>query len=173
MEQRLTGQKLKFWQGCLLVVLVALFLFAAQFVLTFLQYTLTYFRILDATTAYTISSIAYWLFGGLLGLKFLRDYVLNYLYTANTKQLRVERIYGPGRPRFFEDVYFSRLKALGEVEEMKKRFPTAKILRATLRRDKLPVKALAYDSTEGMKILLFQPNDELWAHLQAVLREKK
>ncbi len=73
----------------------------------------------------------------------------------------------------FEDVYFSRLKALGEVEEMKKRFPGAKILRATLRRDKLPIKALAYDSTEGMKILLFQPNDELWAHLQAVLREKK
>lgn len=100
MEQRLTGQKLKFWQGCLLVVLVALFLFAAQFVLTFLQYTLTYFRILDATTAYTIASIAYWLFGGLLGLKFLRDYVLNYLYTANTKQLRVERVYGPAAHPF-------------------------------------------------------------------------
>ena len=47
MEQRLAGPKLKVWQGCLLVVLVAVFLFAAQFVLTFLQYALTYFRILD------------------------------------------------------------------------------------------------------------------------------
>ena len=163
MEQRLAGPKLKVWQGCLLVLLVAVFLFAAQFVLTFLQYALTYFRILDGQTAYTIASVAYWLLGGLLGLKFLRDYVQNFLYTANTKQLQVERIYGPGRPRFMEDVYFSRLKALGEVEEIKKRFPGAK----------LPVKAVAYDSTEGMKILLIQPNEELWAHLHAALREKK
>ena len=67
-------------------------------------------------TAYTIASVAYWLFGGFLGLRFLRDYVLNYLYTTNTKQLQVCRVYGPGRPRVMEDVYFSRLKAIGEVE---------------------------------------------------------
>ena len=59
MEQRLAGKKLKVWQGCLLVVLVAVFLFAAQFVLTFVQYALTYFRILPAQTAYTIASVAY------------------------------------------------------------------------------------------------------------------
>ena len=173
MEQRLAGPKLKVWQGCLLVLLVAVFLFAAQFVLTFLQYALTYFRILDGQTAYTIASVAYWLLGGLLGLKFLRDYVQNFLYTANTKQLQVERIYGPGRPRFMEDVYFSRLKALGEVEEIKKRFPGAKVQRATLRRATLPVKAVAYDSAEGMKLLLFQPDGELCALLQAVLKDKK
>ena len=92
MEQRLAGKKLKVWQGCLLVVLVAVFLFAAQFVLTFVQYALTYFRILPAQTAYTIASVAYWLFGGFLGLRFLRDYVLNYLYTTNTKQLQVCRV---------------------------------------------------------------------------------
>ena len=51
MEQRLAGPKLKVWQGCLLVVLVAVFLFAAQFVLTFVQYALTYFRILPAQAA--------------------------------------------------------------------------------------------------------------------------
>ena len=104
MEQRLAGKKLKVWQGCLLVVLVAVFLFAAQFVLTFVQYALSYFRILPAQTAYTIASVAYWLFGGFLGLRFLRDYVLNYLYTTNTKQLQVCRVYGPGRPRVMEDV---------------------------------------------------------------------
>ena len=140
---------------------------------TFLQYALTYFRILDAQVAYTIASVAYWLFGGFLGLRFLRDYVLNFLYTANTKQLQVSRVYGPGRPRFMEDVYFSRLKAIGEVEEMKKRFPGAKVLRATLRRATLPVKAVVYDSTEGVKILLLQPNEELWARLHAVLKERK
>ena len=173
MEQRVSGPRLKMWQGCVAVVLAAVFLFAAQFVLTFLQYTLTFFRILDAQVAYTIASVAYWVLGGLLGLKFLQDYVLNYLYTANTKQLRVERVYGPGRPRFMEDVYFSRLKALGEPEEMKKRFPGAKVLRATLRRATLPVKAMADDSTEGMKILLIQPSEEMWAHLQTVLKGKK
>ena len=173
MEQRLAGKKLKVWQGCLLVVLVAVFLFAAQFVLTFVQYALTYFRILPAQTAYTIASVAYWLFGGCLGLRFLRDYVLNYLYTANTKQLQVCRVYGPGRPRVMEDVYFSRLKAIGEVEAMKKRFPGAKVQRATLRRATLPVKAVAYDSAEGMKLLLFQPDGELCALLQAVLKDKK
>ena len=173
MEQRLAGKKLKVWQGCLLVVLVAVFLFAAQFVLTFVQYALTYFRILPAQTAYTVASVAYWLLGGLLALRFLRDYVLNYLYTTNTKQLQVCRVYGPGRPRVMEDVYFSRLKAIGEVEAMKKRFPGAKVQRATLRRATLPVKAVAYDSTEGMKLLLLQPNDELWALLQAVLKDKK
>lgn len=173
MEQRLAGPKLKIWQGCLLVVLVAAFLFAAQFVFTFLQYVLTYFRILGAQAAYTVASVAYWLFGGFLALRFLRDYVLNYLYTANTKQLQVERVYGPGRPRLMENVYFSRLKAIGDLEAMKKRFPNAKVLRATLRRATPPVKAVAYDTTEGMKILLLQPNEELWAHLQAVLKEKK
>ena len=164
MEQRVSGPRLKMWQGCVAVVLAAVFLFAAQFVLTFLQYTLTYFRILERAGSPIPSPrwptgcwAAFW------GLKFLRDYVLNYLYTANTKQLRVERVYGPGRPRFVEDVYFSRLKALGELEEMKKRFPGAKVLRATLRRATLPVKAMAYDSTEGMKILLIQPSEEMWA----------
>ena len=173
MEQRLAGKPLKMWQGWLLVLLTALFLFAAQFVLTFLQYVLTYFRILDGTTAYTVASVGYWLLGGLLGLKFLRDYVLNYLYTANTKQLRIERVYGPGRPRAFEDVYFSRLKALGTQQEMEKRFPGAQKVRATLRRGTLPVRALAYETNDGMKILLFQPNEEMWAHLQAVLRENR
>lgn len=173
MEQRLAGPKLKVWQGCLLVVLVAVFLFAAQFVLTFVQYALTYFRILPAQTAYTVASVAYWLLGGLLALRFLRDYVLNYLYTTNTKQLQISRVYGPGRPRVMENVYFSRLKAIGEVEAMKKRFPGAKVQRATLRRATLPVKAVAYDSAEGMKLLLFQPDEELCALLQAVLKDKK
>lgn len=172
MEQRVSGPRLKMWQGWAAVAFAAVFLFAAQFILSFLQYTLTYFRILSAQTAYTIASVAYWVLGGLLGLKFLRDYVLNYLYTANTKQLRIERVYGPGRPRFVEDVYFSRLKSMGEVEELKKRFPGAKVVRATLRREKLPVKALAYDTTEGVKLLLFQPNEEMWAHLLTVFRKK-
>ena len=173
MEQRLSGTPLKMWQGWLLVVCTALFLFAAQFVLTFLQYVLTFFRILDGTTAYTVASVGYWLLGGLLGLKFLRDYVLNYLYTASAKLLRVERVYGPGRPRAFEEVYFSRLKAMGAPEEMKARFPDAKTVRATLRRASLPVRALAYETTGGMKILLFQPNEEMWAHIQAALRGRK
>ena len=103
----------------------------------------------------------------------MRDYVLNYLYTTNTKQLQISRVYGPGRPRVMENVYFSRLKAIGEVEAMKKRFPGAKVQRATLRRATLPVKAVAYDSAEGMKLLLFQPDGELCALLQAVLKDKK
>ena len=56
---------------------------------------------------------------------------------------------------------------------MKKRFPGAKVQRATLRRATLPVKAVAYDSAEGMKLLLFQPDGELCALLQAVLKDKK
>ena len=99
--------------------------------------------------------------------------MLNYLYTTNTKQLQISRVYGPGRPRVMENVYFSRLKAIGEVEAMKKRFPGAKVQRATLRRATLPVKAVAYDSAEGMKLLLFQPDGELCALLQAVLKDKK
>ena len=67
----------------------------------------------------------------------------------------------------------SSMKAIGEVEAMKRRFPGAKVQRATLRRATLPVKAVAYDSAEGMKLLLFQPDGELCVLLQAVLKDKK
>lgn len=173
MEQRVSGAKLTPWQGIALVALAAVFLLAAQFVLSFLQYVLTYFHLLPSEAAYAVASIAYWVTGGLVALQFLRNYVLNFLYTANTKQLRIERVYGSGRPRFLADVYFSRAKAFGEVDALKARFAQAKIVHAVHRRERLPIQALAYEDTDGLKILLFQPNEALCAHVRQALRENR
>lgn len=52
MEQRVSGAKLTPWQGIALVALAAVFLLAAQFVLSFLQYVLTYFHLLPSEAAY-------------------------------------------------------------------------------------------------------------------------
>lgn len=119
-----------------------------------------------------VASIAYWVTGGLVALQFLRNYVLNFLYTANTKQLRIERVYGSGRPRFLADVYFSRAKAFGEVDALKARFAQAKIVHAVHRRERLPIQALAYEDTDGLKILLFQPNEALCAHVRQAAARK-
>ena len=173
MEQRVSGPKVKPWQGIVLVVSVAVFLFLAQFIMTFLQYTLASLQILGRQTAYTVASVAYWLVGGIVALIFVRKYVMNYLYTVNTKVLHIERVYGPGKPRYVEDVYFSGLRALGTPQELKARYPSAKTIKAVHTRETLDTRAVAYETSDGTKLLLFQPNEEMWSWLQDALKKNK
>ena len=58
----------------------------------------------------------------------------------------------------------------GTPEEMKRRFPGARVSRATRRQCPLAPLALAHDSGGRTAILVIQPDDALRAHLIGVLR---
>ena len=173
MEKKVSGTRLKPWQAILLILAVAAFLFVAQFVLTGLQFLLDRSGLLQGDTAYTVASVLYWLLGGIAALYVLRNYILCYQYVWNTKQLSVFRLYGAGRPRNMVDIYFSKLLAVDSVEQLRARYPQAKLSRATLKRCPEPVHCIAYNTLDGVRLLALQPGEELLQALQEQLKSKK
>lgn len=174
MEQKVSPYKLKPWQGVLVVIGAAVLLFVVQFVLSFLQYAVSYYAFRSGNpigeTAYTVASVLYWVVGGVVALAFLRHFILSYQYTANTRQLRIERVYGEGRPRFVEDVYLNRLLAMDSFEALHAKYPDAKRINACIRRCTYPRVSVAYKTADGVRILCFQPNGDFRRLLEDSLR---
>ena len=83
--------------------------------------------------------------------------------------LRIERLYGK-RARFAEDIALRHLNGLGSLKEMKAKFPGAKVTRAVRRQCPLQQLAVAYTDSEGQRICVIQPNDELREKLYAALK---
>ena len=102
----------------------------------------------------------------------LNQLVMAYQYTWNGMVLRVERMYGK-RARFAGDIALRHLRGLGTLEEMRGKFPGAKVTRAVRRQCPLARLAVAFTDSEGMHIFEIQPNDELRDRLYAALREGK
>ena len=98
-------------------------------------------------------------------------YVLSYGYSLDGSRLEVVRRYGRYE-RMATQVWLSRVQAVGEPEEIKRRFPGASVERATRRGCALEPLAIAYLNGEKQAILVIQPEDELRARLVAAKKKK-
>lgn len=117
------------------------------------------------------SSIAFWVLGGLIAWLVLRIYIVKYSYELGEDVLQLNRSYGK-RERHIENVYLHQMVFLGKPEEAQKRYPNAKKLRAIhLKGEDLTV-ALVHKVSDGHRMVLFQPNDELKAALRARMKDK-
>lgn len=117
------------------------------------------------------SSIAFWVLGGGVAWIMLQVYVVKYYYLLDDELLQVNRAYGK-RERHVENVYLHQMVFLGKPEEAQKRYPNARKVRALhLKGENLTV-ALVHRASDGHRILLFQPNDEIQAALKAKLKQK-
>ena len=116
-----------------------------------------------------VSSALFILYGCAVAWLMMDRFALGFVYTSNADCLRVCRVYGK-RERFMTDVWLNKVQAYGTPEEMKRRFPGARVSRATRRQCPLAPLALAHNSGGRTAILVIQPDDALRAHLIGVLR---
>lgn len=117
------------------------------------------------------SSIAFWVLGGGIAWLVLRVYVVQYCYELGDDVLRVNRAYGK-RERHVDDIYLNNLVFLGAPEEAKKRYPNARRVKAVHSKGENPTIALAYKVSDGYRVVLMQPNDEMKAALRARMKAK-
>ena len=117
-----------------------------------------------ATRSGTLASLGFIAYGCAIAWWLLDRYVLGYVYTATADVLRVCRVYGK-RERFMADVYLNTIQAWGSEEDMKQRFPGARVERATRDRCGIEPLALAYKADGRTAILVLQPDEAMRRHL--------
>ena len=149
-RQRVEHAPLTGWRGVALILLIALLVIALSNIFSALE------RVLGSMAA----SFLFILCGMAVAGFLLNRYVLGYLYVCENGCLHVSRVYGK-RHRPMADIWLNGVQACGEPDAIRKRFPGAKIQRATRADCPLSPMAVAYRDDGQTAILLLQPNDAL------------
>ena len=118
----------------------------------------------------TLASVAFIAYGAAIAWLLLNWYAMGFIYTANADCLRVCRTYGK-RERFMADVWLNRVQGYGTLEEMKQRFPGARVAQATRPQCEFEPLTLAYQDSDRMNLLVIQPNDAMREHLIKAIRK--
>lgn len=92
----------------------------------------------------------------------MNRYIMGFIYTTDGNCLRIVRTYGK-RERFMCDIWLNAVTAYGDPEEVRSRFPGARVDRATKSQCDLAPFAMAYKDAGKQAIIIIQPNDELKA----------
>ena len=153
LEQRLQNRQPDAIRGIFVVLGIALAAFAGSALCTRLEPLIG-----------TLSSVLFIAYGCAVAWFLLNWFVMCFIYTSNADCLRLCRSYGK-RERFIADIRFSQVTAYGSPEELKKRFPHARVTRATRRQCPFAPLALAYTVSGKTAIAVLQPDDAMRAHL--------
>ena len=167
MRQKVSNPKLKSWQGMLLIVGIVALLMVFQFVAAFSA------LMIGGANSYTIASFALWIFGGVVALQLLRAFIMEYLYTVESLQFQIFRVYGRFKPRLAVTVITRSILAFGTPEEIQGKFPETHPHVYTRSRCRLPVKALAYESDGKICVAHIQPDEAFSAKLEACALENR
>ena len=160
LEQRISNPQPGALQGAGIVLLIALAALAGNALFGWMG------RWLGA-----LASVGFILYGCVIAWMLMDRFALSFVYTANADCLRVCRAYGK-RERFMVDVWLNQVLAYGSLDDMKKRFPGARMAHATRTGCPLSPLALAYQADKKTAILVIQPDDALRAHLIQTVRGK-
>jgi len=116
-----------------------------------------------------VASILFFAFGGAVAWLLLDRFVLAYVYTCDASCLRLYRAYGRYR-RPMQEVWLSSLRASGSLEDMRRRFPDARVQRAV--RDRCDIAPLAVVWLDGGRpaILVLQPDAALRAAIERAVK---
>lgn len=161
-QQTVKNPPLKAWQGILVVagLLAALFLASALV------------QLLAPVIGNSLSALLFWGLGIAVALWTMRRYVLAYSYAANSNTLQITFAYGRYR-RLMEEIYFNNLYHAGTLEEMKKRYPGARVNRATRPGCEHAELAVAYRSNGKAAIIVLQPDEILRQTIIDHIKKKK
>lgn len=157
--QRIEHPPLKGWRGVALILLIAAGVIALSNVCAALE------RIIGSLYASLLFILAGMGVAGFL----LNWYVLGFLYAMDDSRLRVSRVYGK-RERPMADIWLNSIQACGSPEDMRRRFPGARVHRAVKQTCAIAPMAVAYRDAGKVALLVMQPKDEL---RQAVVRAVK
>ncbi len=117
------------------------------------------------------AAILFWGLGVLLALWTMRRYVLSYTYELEANLLRITFAYGRYQ-RPMTEIYFNNIQNFGAPDDMKARYPGAKIHRATRPGD-LPIMAVACRDNGSTALFHIQPDDQIRARLEEVARKNR
>ena len=148
-EQRVENRSLQGWRGFALVLVVAV---AIIFVSNF-------FYMLERRIGHA-ASVLFIALGCAVAWFLLEWYVKGFKYVCDGGLLRVSRTYGK-RERFMLEVWLSGVSACGSLEDMKRRFPGAKVRRAAKHACPIEPLAVAYNEAGKQAILVIQPEERL------------
>ena len=98
---------------------------------------------------------------------------MEYLYTIESLQFQIFRVYGRFKPRLAVMVITRGILAFGTPEEIQGKFPETHPRVYTRSRCQLPVKALAYESDGKICVVHIQPDEAFSAKLEACALENR
>ena len=149
LEQRVQNKPLNGMRGLALIALVAATVMVGS---RFFYFIGQYIG--------NVSSLLFICYGALIAWLLLDWYVKGYIYTCDNGCLRVCRTYGR-RERFMTDIWLNGVQACGTLDDMRRRFPGAKLQRAVKQECSLEQLAVAYNDAGKITIILLQPNAAL------------
>ena len=157
-QQRLKGRSVSPIQGLLIIVGI---IFSIIFV-SWLE------RIINMTTGFQYGGMAVWLIIVAEAVAVMRLSVMEFRYTVDNGRFFVERVYGD-HARIVHDIPMKDILAVGDQDEIFKKYGNGQSYdKATLRDNKLPKKAVAYQKAgaDTVRLILIQPEEPLLNALQ-------
>lgn len=118
------------------------------------------------------AAIIFWGVGILIALWTMRRFILCYSYGLGPNVLRIAFAYGRYE-RLMTDVYFNNILNAGSLEDMRARYPDARVTRASLRACPIPTLALAVRDNGKPAIYLLQPDDTIRSTLEEVAKKNR
>ena len=141
-------------------------IFAALFVITLVT------QLLIPFIGEGPSSLLFWGLGALVALWTMRRFVLTYSYGLGTNVLRVTFAYGRYE-RVMVDLYFNNIVNAGTLSDMRARYPSARVNRATRPGCDIEPLAVAARDNGVISIFLLQPDSVIRAKLEEVARGRR
>lgn len=148
-EQRVSHRSLQGWRGVALIAVIALGVILGSNLFYYLGRWIG-----------NAASLLFILFGMGVAWFLLNRYVMGFVYYCDGSCIRVRRTYGRYM-RVVADVWLNGVQACGSLDEMRRRFPGARVQRAVKPECAIPMLAVAYNDAGRTAILLMQPNESL------------
>lgn len=165
MRQRLANPKLKWWQGILLILGIILILIAGQFAAA------SYAHLSGFENAYGQASVGFWIFGGIVAIFVIRQFIMEYEYTLENLTFRIDRIYGGMRPRMAIQIPSRKIRFIGTPEEAQERYEGVHPSNFTRAKVGIEIVTVAYADKSGVRLIGIQPDEKLRARLLQLVEE--
>ena len=159
---KVRNKPLKAIEGIIVVAVIALALFLGS-VLAFL---------LRGPLGDSFAILVFWAVGISVALYTMRRYILSYSYAMSGSLLRMTFAYGRFE-RVLSEIYMNNILSAGTPEEVRERYPKAKVLRATRPTCEIEVFAVASRDNGGVIIHLLQPDETIREALAKAARENR
>lgn len=141
-------------------------IFAVLFIITFITQMLIPF------IGEGPSSLLFWGCGALIALWTMRRFVLTYSYGLGTNVLRVTFAYGRYE-RVMADLYFNNIVNAGTLDDMRTRYPSARVNRAIRPGCDIEHLAVAARDNGVISIYLLQPDGIIRPKLEEVAKKNR
>ena len=161
-QQKICSPRLNILQGLGAVLGILAVIFAASVITSMLV----------PVIGNTAATIIFWAIGVSVALWTMRRFVLSYTYALGPNVLRISFAYGRYE-RVMNDLYFNNILNAGTLEDMRARYPSARVNRATRPACAFPELAIAVRDDGKPAIYLLQPDETIRETIEDVAKKNR